>query len=156
MFTIVQFFTILVTLTSVIIGVTTCKAKPGPALGGKICFNLTFKLMFFSVFVSAITEDAQIEEGERFLIKCDLKKLSTTMDGRFIPVNSSNIFFTHENSNPIKPQIIDGRSAQIELLNSHVNDSGQYYCYVQVGNHDRQLVCYMELIVGRKYLANTL
>lgn len=105
----------------------------------------------FVTIVTAITEDAQIEEGTRFLIKCDLKKLSTTLDGRFIPVNSSNIYFTHEKSNPIKPQIIDERSAQIELTNSQVNDSGQYYCYVHVGDHN-ELVCYMELEVGRKLL----
>lgn len=109
-------------------------------------------MIYLQFCVLAITEDAQIEEGARFLIKCDLKKLGTTLDGRFIPVNSSNIYFTHENSSPIKPQIINERSAQIELSDSQVNDSGQYYCYVQVGNHDRQLVCYMELTVGRKFM----
>lgn len=101
-----------------------------------------------------MTEDAQIREGTRFQITCNLKKLSTTYDGQTIPVNSSNIFFTRDSSSePIIPQIVDKRSARIELKESHLNDSGRYYCYVQVGDHFRQnqLVCLMDLIVGRKF-----
>lgn len=103
---------------------------------------------------TAITEDAQIEEGTRFRIICNLEELSTTYDGQTIPVNSSNIFFTRDSSSePIIPQIVDERSAQIELKESHLNDSGLYYCYVKVGDHyhQNQLVCFMELIVGRKF-----
>lgn len=98
----------------------------------------------------AITEDAEIQEGTKFIVRCDLKKLAVTLNGKSFPVNSSNIFFTRGGSDPIKPQIINDRSAQIELSDARKNDSGQYFCFVEAGQIDRQLVCYMELIVGRE------
>lgn len=103
---------------------------------------------------TAITEDAQIKEGTRFQIICNLKKLSVTYKDEIIPVNSSNIFFTHNSSSePIQSiEIIDEKSAQIQIQESHLNDSGYYFCYLRIGDyHHYQLVCLMELIVAREF-----
>lgn len=97
-----------------------------------------------------VTEDAQIKEGTRFKVICTLHKLSTTYKGKNVPINSSNIFFTRNFSTKIiKHVIINETSAQIEVQETHLNDSGQYYCFVKVGDHYHQnrLVCFMELIV---------
>lgn len=110
-------------------------------------------------YIIDITEDTQVKEGTRFQIICNLENLSTTYGGQNLSVNSSNIFFTRDfSTDVITSKIINETSAQIEFQETHSNDSGQYYCYIRVGDHyhQNQLVCFMELIVARKFFFSDL
>lgn len=97
-------------------------------------------------------KNAVIKEGTRFQIICNLKKLRVTFNdsNKSVPVNSSNIIFTHESESIQSIKIINETSAQIEIQESHLNDSGKYFCHLQVGDHHQLQLGFMELIVGRE------